>query len=81
MTEVTETYGDDDESQIALMNRIEQEEATGNDDAVKQLMTQLLIPAKALMVAKKTMGAAWIRENGYRTDEADREYGNGWLDR
>ena len=81
MTEVTETYGDDDESQIALMNRIEKERTEGNHELVKELRKQLVPPPGILMVGKKVFGAEFIRKMGYRTDNADREYGNDWLDK
>lgn len=39
------------------------------------------IPAHTLLAYKRTKGAAWIREKGFKTDTAEKEYGRDWLDR
>ena len=54
--------------------------AKDHDEAMR-LQRMALIPAQALRATKKAAGAEFIREQGYRTDLADQEYGPDWLDR
>ena len=53
----------------------------GDEAAAAELRKQLEIPAEALMAAKLTMGAEWLRERGLRMETAERKYGKDWLDR
>ena len=46
-----------------------------------RLLRMALIPAQALRAIKLAGGADFIREQGYRTDLAEQEYGPDWLDR
>ncbi len=39
------------------------------------------LPAPALLAAKRTNGAEWIRRHGLRTETAEAAYGKDWLDR
>ena len=39
------------------------------------------IPAHTLLAYKRTKGAAWIREKGFKTETAEKAYGKDWLDR
>lgn len=39
------------------------------------------LPATALLAAKRTNGADWIRKHGLRTETAEKAYGRDWLDR
>ena len=53
----------------------------GDKAAAAELRKQLEIPAEALMAAKLSMGAEWLRERGLRMETAERKYGKDWLDR
>ena len=44
-------------------------------------MARSEMPAHALRFLKWQRGAEFIREKGFNTIRADREYGEGWLDR
>jgi hypothetical protein len=81
MSKVTEIYPDTTEGQTALMDRIEEAEKNGDLALVLELNKQLVPPAHILMVMKKVHGPEWVRRMGYKTDEADRKYGHGWLDK
>ena len=50
-------------------------------EEIDRLMRKMKFPACCLMSGKKLFGAGFIRENGYNTEEADKKYGPGWLDR
>lgn len=39
------------------------------------------LPAHALLAAKRTNGADWIRKHGLKTETAEKQYGRDWLDR
>ena len=53
----------------------------GDDAAADELRKQLEIPAEALMAAKQSRGAEWLRKQGLRMETAERKYGKDWLDR
>ena len=50
-------------------------------EEIRRLQRMALIPAQALRAIKLAGGAEFIREQGYRTDLAEQEYGPDWLDR
>ena len=54
--------------------------AKDHDEAMR-LQRMALMPAQALRAIKGGFGADFVREQGYRTDLADQEYGPDWLDR
>ena len=45
-----------------------------------EILPKLIWPAWMLKCMKKSMGANYIRKNGYNTIDADLVYGPGWLD-
>lgn len=64
-----------------LLHRIGEAMRRGDEDTVRELQKQIVIPAEALLAAKRNMGADWIRQQGFRTDTAEKKYGKDWLDR
>ena len=66
---------------VRIVAEINEAYARGDDAAASELRKKLVIPAEALMNAKITRGADWIRERGLRTETAERKYGKDWLDR
>lgn len=53
-----------------------------DDDAkAERLQRMVLFTPGALRATKSAMGADFIRQEGFRTDLADREYGPGWMDK
>ena len=50
-------------------------------EAADKLIPKMKFPACHLMAGKKLFGAEFIRKYGYNTEEADKKYGPGWLDR
>jgi len=61
----------------------EAQEADNNKDgdAAWAWLAMAEAPAHTLMWLKKRRGAAFIRDLGFDTTEADEKYGPGWLDR
>jgi len=55
--------------------------SAGDDAEADRLRRMALFRPESLMAIKNTLGADHIRQRGYRTDLADRQYGHGWLDR
>lgn len=53
----------------------------GDEETAKELRKQLVYPAEALLVAKRNMGADWIKKEGLRTEAAEQKYGKDWLNR
>ena len=51
----------------------------GDNETADRLMQNLIIPAEALMAAKRAMGAEWIKERNLRTETAEAKYGKDWL--
>ena len=55
--------------------------AIGKDEKkASEILPKLIWPAWMLKSMKKSMGANYIRKNGYNTIDADLVYGPGWLD-
>ena len=73
-------YGDDHDSQVRLLMRINELTSEDKWDEAAVYRQQLIVPATALMAAKKSMGADWVREQGLRTETAEAKYGKNWLD-
>ncbi|MBR4878076.1 MAG: hypothetical protein IKU14_10260 [Rhodocyclaceae bacterium] len=53
----------------------------GDEETSWAWMARSEMPAHALRFLKHRRGAEFIREKGFNTIRADREYGEGWLDR
>lgn len=53
---------------------------TGDEEALNRLWKEWAPSARILMMAKRCLGAEWIRERGIDTSAAEQEYGSGWLD-
>lgn len=53
----------------------------GDEAEEDRLMRQMIYPAESLLWLKDFLGADQVRAMGLRTDEADRKFGKGWLDR
>ncbi|MBS4047918.1 MAG: hypothetical protein ACK4FJ_17020 [Ferrovibrio sp.] len=53
----------------------------GDEAEEDRLMRQMIYPAESLLWLKDFLGADQVRAMGLRTDEADRQFGKGWLDR
>ena len=51
----------------------------GDNETADRLMQNLIIPAEALMAAKRAMGAEWIEERKLKTETAEAKYGKNWL--
>ncbi len=66
---------------LQILHEINQAYERGDDAAADELRKQLDIPAEALMAAKKSRGADWVRKQGLRTQRAEEKYGKDWLDR
>lgn len=75
-----EQFGDDHDSQVRLLDAMLEAMESNDHATASLLLQQLIIPAGALMGAKKTQGAQWIRDRKLRTETAEKEYGPGWLD-
>ena len=73
-------YGDDHDSQVRLLMRINELKRADRYDEAALYRQQLIIPATALMVAKKLSGTQWIRDRKLRTEKAEAKYGKDWLD-
>ncbi|NMM43614.1 hypothetical protein HH303_03935 [Rhodospirillaceae bacterium KN72] len=65
----------------ALSRALNDAFARGDMETYDALMREIEAPAEALMAAKKSMGADWVRKKGFNTKRADEKYGPGWLDR
>lgn len=73
----TKTYVDEETKALrgileALQN--------GDREAEAKLWPKIKISTHLLLVMKRIHGAEYIRNNGYNTENADRELGPGWLD-
>lgn len=66
--------------QVELVGEILEAEREGDYALAAKLKKVLAPPPEVLLAVKRAMGADWIRERGYDTRRADREYGPGWLD-
>lgn len=64
-----------------ILDRLFEARARGDEAAETRCFQQLIFPADALLAVKETRGADWVRRQGIRTDDADRVFGPGWLDR
>lgn len=56
-------------------------EEAGDTKAAWEWLALAELPAFVLLAYKRRHGADWIREKGFRTETAEREYGKDWLDR
>ena len=74
-------YGDDHDSQVRLLMRINELKRADRYDEAAILRQRLIIPAEALMAAKKLHGAQFIIDNKVRTETAEAKYGKDWLTR
>lgn len=72
-----ERFAPNDDVLPALLDAVKR----GDEAEEHRLMKLMIYPAESLMGFKEAFGADWIRQMGLRTDEADRKYGKGWLDR
>ena len=79
MIEVTEQEFEQ-RRQGEILDRIGEALNRGDDQELAELFREWAPPAQVLWSAKKIMGAQWVRERGFDTSRADREYGPGWLD-
>lgn len=52
----------------------------GDEEAAWQWLALAELPAHTLAFLKGQCGAAFIRERGFQTANADAAYGRGWLD-
>ncbi|MDO5680341.1 MAG: hypothetical protein Q4G54_08445 [Pelistega sp.] len=52
----------------------------GDEETAWRWLSYAVIPAYALKSVKMRRGADFIRQKGLRTETADAEYGEGWLD-
>ena len=80
------SYLDDEEKRGLSQNALYAAESmaadkAGDDETALAWLRKVDIPAYALMAAKKTFGADWIRRQGLKTETAERAYGPDWLDR
>ena len=53
----------------------------GDEEAAWAWLALAELPAHSLAFLKDQQGAAFIREHGFNTVDANAEYGQGWLDR
>ncbi len=53
----------------------------GDEEASWEWLALAELPAHALLAAKRSNGADWIRRHGLRTETAEAVYGKDWLDR
>lgn len=78
-------YSDEDLERFApndkVLPKLLDARKRGDEEEENRLMREMIYPAESLLGMKESLGADWIREMGLRTDEADRKYGKGWLDR
>ena len=78
--QTSKPYGDDHDSQVRLLMRINELKQADRYDEAALYRQQLIVPATALMVAQKLSGAQWIRDRKLRTETAEAKYGKDWLD-
>ncbi|MDO5678978.1 MAG: hypothetical protein Q4G54_01510 [Pelistega sp.] len=52
----------------------------GDEETAWQWLSYAVVPAHALKSLKTLRGAEFIREKGLRTETAQAEYGENWLD-
>jgi len=53
----------------------------GDEEVSWAWLAMAELPAPALLAAKRSNGADWIRNHGLRTASAEAAYGKDWLDR
>lgn len=63
-----------------LLNAISEAEHAGNEKEAERLMRQLPLAPGMAKIGKETYGKAFLIENGYNLSEANREFGDGWLE-
>ena len=73
-------YADDHDSQVRLLMHLSELTNADRWEEAQILRQQLIVPATALMAAKKSMGADWVRKQGLRMETAEAKYGKNWLD-
>lgn len=78
-------YTDDDLNRFAqndeLLPLVLDAALRGDTAEESRVMQQMIYPAESLLWLKDFLGADQVRAMGLRTDEADRKFGKGWLDR
>lgn len=52
-----------------------------DEEAMRRILPTIKFHPKTLKFLKTCLGADHIREEGYNTELADKEYGPDWLDR
>jgi len=56
-------------------------EEAGDEDSAWGWLALCELPARSLMILKKSSGSEFIRQWGFNTSRADAAYGTDWLDR
>lgn len=64
-----------------LLHLVGEAERRGDEETARELRKKVVYPADALLAAKINLGADWIRNEGLRTETAEKKYGKDWLDR
>lgn len=65
----------------AILPQVLEAEARGDKALARELRKKMVIPAESLLMARDVMGAEWIRAEGLNTSEAERKWGENWMDR
>ncbi|AQX20931.1 hypothetical protein Bcsk_002710 [Bartonella sp. CDC_skunk] len=63
------------------MVEAEAAEKTNDDQTKWEWLAMAEYPAHALLCLRKWRGAQFIRDMGFSTKNADKEYGSDWLDK
>ena len=69
-----------DDNCILLAESAAADEA-GDEETSWEWLALAELPAHALLAAKRSNGADWVRRHGLRTETAEAAYGKDWLDR
>ena len=84
-TSTTPLFTEEEKQQMTpnsqLLVEILEAKRAGDYEKARKLRQNLIIPAEALMAAKRSRGADWLRAQNLRLETAEAKYGKDWLDR
>ena len=67
--------------QVEVIEKLLEAYGCDDDEAIRVWTRRLEPPADALVAAKRSRGADFIREMGYITRLAEKKYGKDWLEK
>ncbi len=66
---------------MRILAEIGEAEDRGDDEAAFELRKRMNYSAETLLAAKLSMGADWVRAQGWKLQAAEAKYGKDWLER